>query len=100
HNFGDVLDPFEVVDGWFVLELVGFQVLPAPTLDEGTKRQVWDTIERLGLNGANFRSSRERDFNNYEKGVPFAVLIEESPFVAKELARQGRRLEKTHHTPR
>ena len=91
HNFGDVLDPFEVVDGWFVLELVGFQVLPNPTLDEGTKRQVWDTIERLGLNGADFRNSREYDVNNYENGVPLVVLIEESPFVAKELARQGRR---------
>ena len=24
-----VLDPFEIEDGWFVLELVAFQVLPA-----------------------------------------------------------------------
>ncbi len=90
NNFGDVLDPFEVEDGWFVLELVGFQVVPAPELEEGTKRRVLATIERLGLNEAVFRTSRERDVENYEKGVPFVVLAEESPFVARELRRQER----------
>lgn len=32
-DFTDILDPFEVQTGWFQLELVGFQVLPAPKLD-------------------------------------------------------------------
>ena len=90
NNFGDVLDPFDVEDGWFVLEFVGFQVVPASELDEGTRHQVQATIERLRLNEAAFRTSRERDVDNYEEGVPFDVLLEESPFVAMELRRQGR----------
>ncbi len=90
NNFGDVLDPFEVKDGWFVLELFGFQVLPAPELEEAAKQKVLATIDRLGLNKAEFRTCRERDVENYEKGVPFVVLAEESPFVARELRRQGR----------
>ena len=89
-DFGDVLDPFEVQDGWFQLELVGFQALPAPDLDPATRTQVEDTISRLGLNGREFRDARERDVTNYENDGRFDVLMEESPFVARELRRQGR----------
>jgi hypothetical protein len=86
-EFGDVLDPFLIEDDWFELELVGFQVKPAKHLDQPTRNQVQATIDRLGLN--DFRTSRERDAENYWKGVPFSVLMEESPFVARELRRQG-----------
>ncbi len=87
-EFDDVLDPFEVQNGWFVLDLVGFQVLPASDLDAATRAQVEDTIDRLGLD--DFRSSRERDAENYWAGkVSFEVLMEESPFVAMELQRQN-----------
>ncbi len=90
NDFGDVLDPFQVEDGWFVLEMVGYQVLAAPNLPAETERRVLATSERLGLNGYDFRRSRERDVSNYESGrVAFDVLMDESPFVARELARQG-----------
>lgn len=88
-DFSDVLDPFEVEDGWFVLELVGFQVRPAPDLRPEIHDQVVATIDRLGLD--DFRSSRARDAELYWNGeITFAVLKEESPFVAAELRRQGR----------
>lgn len=87
-EFGDVLDPFLVEDDWFELELVGFQVKPAKHLDEATRAQVQATIDRLGLD--DFRTHRERDAENYWAGMPFKVLMEESPFVARELRRQGR----------
>jgi len=89
--FGDVLDPFEVQNGWFELELVGFQVLPAHGLTQDIHEQVQNTIDRLGLN--DFRSYREEDAVCYwEEQVSFARLIKESPFVALELRRQGRLL--------
>lgn len=88
-EFDDVLDPFEVRNGWFVIDLVGFQVLPSRSLGASTRAQVQDTIDRLGLD--DFRSSRERDAENYWAGkVSFEVLMEESPFVAMELRRQNR----------
>jgi len=88
-DFGDVLDPFEIIDGWFQLELLGFQVLPAPELAAEIRTRVKQTIDRLGLD--DFRRSRERDAENYwARNVSLAVLTEESPFVAKELRRQGR----------
>ena len=75
NKFGDALDPFDVQNGWFVLELVGFQVLPAKGLDELIRTQVEDTIDRLSLD--DFRSSRERDAENYWTGkVSFDVLME------------------------
>ena len=88
-EFGDVLDPFEVQDGWFELELVGFLVKPAPGLDPTTRDSVQATIDRLGLN--DFRQDRARDAEYYWSGdVSLSVLTEESPFVAKELRRQRR----------
>ncbi len=88
-DFGDVLDPVEIRDGWFEIELVGFQVKPAEGLIEGIRDSVQDTIDRLGLN--DFCGDRERDAENYWAGeISLRVLTEESPFVAKELRRQRR----------
>ena len=89
NDFGDVLDPFEVKEDWFQLELLGFQILPNPKLSKAIRRAVQDTIDRLGLN--EFRADREQDAERYwSRGYSLQVLKEESPFVAYELARQGR----------
>ena len=42
-DFGDVLDPFEIVDGWFQLELHGFQVSPSAELENPIRTRVQDT---------------------------------------------------------
>lgn len=89
-DFSDVLDPFLIGDDWFELELVGFQVNPAGQLGAEIRAQVLATIDRLGLNDFEFRSSRERDAQCYWDGIPFHILLEESPFMARELKRQGR----------
>lgn len=89
-DFSDVLDPFLIGDDWFELELVGFQVKPAKQLDADIRARALATIDRLGLNDFEFRFSRERDVQCYWDGIPFHLLIEESPFVARELKRQGR----------
>ena len=88
-NFTDLLDPFEVQDGWFQLELVGFQVIPNPSLDPLVREQVIHTIDTLDLN--DFCQEREIDSEEYwAKHVSLKILTQESPFVAKELRRQGR----------
>jgi hypothetical protein len=91
-DFIDLMDPFEVQDAWFELEPVGFQVVPAEHLDPGLVRRIDVTLnERLGLNAKRFRDARERDWLNYVHGrISYGVLIEESPFVAREIRRQGR----------
>ena len=85
----DVLDPFTIQPNWFVLELVGFQVLAKESLDTVTKARVKATIERLNLDAFNKR--RENDAEDYwNHDVSYKVLCRDSPFVAYELKRLGR----------
>ena len=70
-----VLDPFEVEDGWFVLELVEFQVLPAEGLADLTATAVEDTIERLRLNDEECCGAREEYAEEYwRENVTFDYL--------------------------
>ena len=88
-DFADVLDPFEISDSWFRLELVGFQIVPDPDLTPDDRIRVEKTVVRLGLD--DFRRARARDAERYwAREISLATLEEESPFVAKELRRQGK----------
>jgi len=89
-EFEDILDPFSIEDGWFVLDLSGLQVLPSPDLDEETRRLVLATIERLRLNDKECRDARANYYDDFAAGrLPFDLLEKKSPFVAMELRRQG-----------
>ena len=86
-----VLDPFDVEDGWFVLELVEFQVLPGDGLDAAVVEDVQGTIDRLRLNDDECRGAREEFAEDYWSGhVSLDYLGRHAPFVARELRRQGR----------
>ena len=56
----EVLDPFEVQDGWFQLELVRFQLLPAPGLPSELVARIETTIQLLGLNDEDCKQTRAR----------------------------------------
>jgi hypothetical protein len=90
NDFGTVLDPFEIGDRWFELELLGFQVLSGRSITSPViEQQVQDTITRLGLN--DFCRERAEDAERYwNKDYSLKVLNKESPFVAYELWRQNR----------
>ena len=86
-----VLDPFDVEDGWFVLELVEFQVLPGDGLDAAVVEDVQGTIDRLRLNDDECRGAREEFAEDYWSGhVSLDYLGRHAPFVARELRRQDR----------
>ncbi|MEX1364216.1 MAG: hypothetical protein AB1Z98_13905 [Nannocystaceae bacterium] len=87
----DVLDPFEIRAGWFVLELVGFQVCPGKGLTPSVREQVLRTIDRLGLNDSRCRGQREAYATAFsEREISLSYLRRRAPFVAYELERQGR----------
>lgn len=89
NDFSDVIDPCDAIDGWFQLELTGFQVVPNPTLDPSSRALIDATIGRLGLD--DFRQARADDATKYWEGdISLRTLRLESPFVARELERQGR----------
>jgi uncharacterized protein (TIGR02646 family) len=91
NNLEDVLDPFEVQDGWFALELSTFQVIPGERLSEALRKRVQETIDRLALNDYEFTQQRV-EYNKlfWTKEVTFGYLRTHCPFLAKELIRQGK----------
>ncbi|WP_228557367.1 hypothetical protein [Myxococcus sp. AB025B] len=95
-EFPDVLDPFLVEDGWFVLNLGTFKVEPAPGLPTETATRVQATIDRLGLTSREYRNMCRRYFDDYwnppdpRRPIPLWFLEREAPFLARELRRQNR----------
>lgn len=89
-DYDDVLDPFEVEDGWFHLELVSGRVFPNPDLQPSRRDAVQATIDRLGLDDPGNREVRARHFQNwFQKDYPENYLRSYSPFVWYEARRQG-----------
>ena len=90
-EYGDVLDPFELQDGWFALELVEFQVVTGAGLVDRDAERVRSTIRRLHLNGSRFcRIRAEFAEARWRGDITAEYLARHSPFVARELRRQGR----------
>ena len=94
-DFEDVLDPFEVQDGWFRIELDGFQVCPEKGIAPEVRKAVNATIARLGLNDHRLREMRASHVEDLRcRRISFEVLVRDSPFVARELERQNAAPEK------
>jgi hypothetical protein len=90
NDLEDVLDPFEVRDGWFALELSTLEVIPGDGLPEALRAQVQKTIDRLDLNDDEFVRAREGYYMAWRDGdLQFRYLRKHFPFLAKELLRQG-----------
>ena len=98
-NYEDALDPFEIQNGWFELNVGNFKIKPSDGLDETLKSKVQATIDRLKLNEPTFCKAREEYHDRYHglsqdgcppDPLPLSWLTEECPDVAFELERQGR----------
>lgn len=86
-----LLDPFEVVNGWFALDLDLFYVILGDQAPKSKEGLILDTIKKLGLNEGDFPQAREflvRRF--WKQDITFRTLVEDAPFVAAELERQNR----------
>jgi hypothetical protein len=87
----DVLDPFLVEDGWFVLDFPSLLIKPAPQLPEADRQRVQTTIVRLRLNdeGTCLKSRVKwlRDFCS--RDISLEYLRRHAPFIVMELERQG-----------
>lgn len=90
NDFGDVLDPFEIVDGLFALDLVTLKAVPGPAA--GAQRAaVARTIRRLGLDGTDYAEALGDYYHDYREGHISLVRLEQrAPFLARELRRQGK----------
>ena len=93
-DFEDVMDPFEILDGWFHLQLTTMKVVPNYDLPPNIKDRINDTIMRLKLNHSDCIKARSNYYDEYiahDDPLPFRLLKKWNPFVAMELERQGLR---------
>jgi hypothetical protein len=88
-NHEDVLDPFTVKDGWFVIEFSSLQLKSGQGLSENEAKSVKSTIKRLKLNSEALIRGRRHWIIRYLRGYPFEYLAEHAPFLAKEMTRQN-----------
>jgi hypothetical protein len=86
----DVLDPFEIKNGWFGLELVSGRIYPNSALSDELKTSVQTTIDRLGLDDSGNREIRARHYQEYLEGLyTEEFLRKRSPFVWSEAKRKN-----------
>ena len=84
-----VLDPFEILDGFFALEFVSFQVKLGAIAKGPIEARATDTIEKLGLNMRECRYARREYVESYKsKMIKIDYLERRAPFIARELRRQ------------
>jgi uncharacterized protein (TIGR02646 family) len=90
-DFQDVLDPFQIEPGWFVLDFPSLLIKVNPTLEEPIKKQVKSTIKRLKLNDDDNCVKHRQDWlMRYCEGkFKIEFLKETAPFIAYELERQN-----------
>ena len=88
NDYQDVLNPFEIDDGWFRLKLFGYQVIPAADLPPALHTQVQATIDHLRLNDYECLRLREEYAQAYAQGeITLTHLRRRAPFLAREIAR-------------
>jgi hypothetical protein len=86
----DVLNPFDVENGWFQLNFVNGEIFPNPALSPQLQQQVRDTMERLNPDSPGNRAMRVRHSMDYTNNLyPSDHLKRYSPFVWMEANRQG-----------
>jgi hypothetical protein len=64
----NVLDPFEVSDDWFALELFSYQIVPGPGAVGEVRERVATTLRLLGLNDEICRKARQEYADCYLAG--------------------------------
>lgn len=85
----DVLDPFELAEGWFVLEFPSLLIKPSDELTEEQKLKVEQTCTRLKLNEYQNRRSRMNAVLAYcSKPQRWVDLYDEAPFIAEQMRTQ------------
>jgi hypothetical protein len=86
----DVLDPFTIQVGWFVLDVATLYIRPEAALQTKLKAGVQKSIDVLRLNDEQWVQMRFDLFRSYIDGeCTLAYLQRYYPFIAVEIQRQG-----------
>jgi hypothetical protein len=90
-EYEDLLDPFLVQNGWFVIEFPTLIVKPAMGLQKRLRDRVIKTRDVLGLNDEDTCLIMRQQFvTDYCRGeISFTHLEKRAPFLAMEMKKQG-----------
>ena len=89
-NSIEVLDPFCIEAGWFVIDFPGCVIQPGDGLSSDIKEKVEKTIKTLRLNYEYFVEYRCRIMQYFADGsMDMTTLKNDYPFLAAEIIRQG-----------
>ncbi|WP_313808926.1 hypothetical protein, partial [Sphingobium sp.] len=90
-NQTDILDPFEVQNDWFFIDIPSCLLRANPALNHDVRVKVSHTINSLRLNqDDNYVQERCNILIEYAReDVTFNFLERRYPFLAKEVHRQG-----------
>lgn len=90
-NRRDLLDPFRIQDGWFIIDFPSLLVSPNTQLPLKLSKKVQTSIDVLKLNDdGTCRGTRRHWLRAFcTQGITFEFLRSNSPFLAKELERQN-----------
>jgi len=87
----NLVDPFDIEFGWFVLDLNTCIIKPNETLADSDRKKIVHTIKTLKLNSDDDRvENRHEVLQGYIDNVfDFEFLKEKYPYIAYEIKRQG-----------
>lgn len=92
-NFEDVLDPFQIENGWFVIDFPSLLVKPGREVTAAVREQVLASISRLKLNDeatcVRQRSYYVNEFLIHGRDYFDRTMRRDAPFLAAEIDRQG-----------
>lgn len=92
----DVLDPFEIGEGWFAIDFGTFHTVIGPDAPLDQRDAIEGTIQALKLDRGEVTNTRKRAAERYWspppglRPVPLWHLEQDEPFLASELRRQNR----------
>lgn len=90
-NQANIIDPFEVENDWFYMDIPACLLRPNPTLDKPLRNRISSTINSLRLNSDdNYVQERCNILIEYARGdISANFLTRRYPFLSKEVVRQG-----------
>lgn len=90
-NLTDILDPFQVQDDWFYIDIPSCLLRANPILSKELRNKIANTINSLRLNqDDSYVQERCNILMDYASGdVSIGFLERRYPFLAKEVNRQG-----------
>jgi len=85
----DIVDPFHVQNGWFIIDFTSFLIIPNSNIQNITRTRVVQSIDILGLNDNDMLEQRLDVIYKYSiDEINMNELLTTYPFIAAEIMRQ------------